>query len=101
MKQPSNNEICFQKYEAERNSFYHGFVAKKIINKEEHNYKTVILSNGQELWMNWDLSGLYDFIEVNDSIVKNRGSYEVHVYRNSVEYKFVIDYGCEEPESVE
>ncbi|MBK6284586.1 MAG: hypothetical protein IPF54_19895 [Draconibacterium sp.] len=79
----------------EKGIYYNGVVTKKFINSEEHNYKTVLLNNGQELWMNWDLSGLYEFIEINDSIMKNSGSYAVKVYRDSLEYIYVIDYGCE------
>jgi hypothetical protein len=95
LKQPSNNEICIQKYKTEKSKFYNGLVTKKFINAEENNFKTVLLNNGQELWMNWDLSGLYEFITTNDSIVKDSGSYAVKVYRDSLEYIYVIDYGCE------
>jgi hypothetical protein len=95
VSQPSDDEICIQQYKKEKGIYYNGVVTKKFINSEEHNYKTVLLNNGQELWMNWDLSGLYEFIEINDSIMKNSGSYAVKVYRDSLEYIYVIDYGCE------
>ena len=95
LKQPSNNEICLQQYEKEKYNFFNGIVTNKFINKKEHNYKTLILDGKRTIWMNWDLSGLYEFIQTNDSIIKNKGSYEVKLYRNSIEYKFSIDFGCD------
>lgn len=45
--------------------------------------------------MNWDESGLYEFIQTKDSIVKDSGSYEVKLFRDSMKYTFIIDYGCD------
>ena len=95
LSQPSNNEICLQQYEKERKKTYAGFVTDKFIDKEEHNYKTLILNKQQTIWMNWDVSGLYEFIEVNDSLSKDSGSYELKVYRDSLEYSFNNNYGCD------
>lgn len=95
LSQPSNNEICIQQYEKERKRTYAGFVTDKFIDDKEHNYKTLILNKQQTIWMNWDVSGLFEFLEVNDNVVKDSGSYEVIVYRDSLEYSFIINYGCD------
>lgn len=102
VSQPSDNKICIQQYKKEGSISYKGRVIARYLDKANHNSKIIeVSSKNNKVNLDWDLSGLYDFIEVNDSIVKDRGSYEVHVYRNSDEYKFVIDYGCEQSETIE
>lgn len=96
ISQPSSEKICIQQYEKEKSVYYDGIVTNKYIDSTEHNYRTIILSNHKSLWMDWDESGLYEFIEVNDSIVKDTGSYEVRLYRDSIEYNFIIDFGCDD-----
>ncbi len=95
ISQPSSEELCLQQYKNEKNVFYNGVVTNKYLDSLEHNYKTIILNNHKTLWMNWDESGLYEFVQPFDSIVKNSGSYEVKLFRDSMRFTFTIDYGCE------
>lgn len=92
--QPSSKKICIQQFEKERLISYDGVVKAKYLDSTEHYYRTVVLNDSQFLLMNWDESGLYDFIQTKDSIVKNSGSYEVMLFRDSMKYTFTIDYGC-------
>ena len=96
ISQPSDDEICIQQYKKEKGIYYNGRVVAKYLDKANHNSKTLELSmKGEKVNLDWDLSGLYEFVEVNDSIVKDTGNYEVRIYRDSDEYKFIIDYGCD------
>jgi hypothetical protein len=96
LSQPSDNEICVQQYSKEKTVFYNDIVSAKYLDQLNHNSKIIEFKNKKrKINMDWDLSGLYEFIELNDSIVKDSGSYAVKVYRDSLEYIYVIDYGCE------
>lgn len=95
LSQPSSKELCYQQYEKEKNILYSGIVVDKYRDSTDHFDRKIELYKSTKILMEWDESGLYEFIQPNDSIVKDTGSYEVRVYRDSVEYKFVIDYGCD------
>jgi hypothetical protein len=42
-----------------------------------------------------DISGLFDYLQKGDSVVKNNGTYDVIVKRNNQSKNFFLDYGCE------
>jgi len=96
-KQPSKNELCLQAFEKIKDLQYNGIVIEKykdfnhstpVFIVESYNQNKVTVSDFR------DISGLFNFIEIQDSIIKERHSYEVKIIRNSDERIFIIDYGC-------
>jgi len=92
------DEECYELYEIEKDNFYHGYVIKKFNDKRNHGAKTILLIDEQDtlsIGMAFDNSGLFEYIETNDIIVKNSGYYQVHLFRNhEQDTAFLIDYGC-------
>ena len=67
---------------------YDGVVVNKYIDKNQHNYKKVILDElGSEkvLLFNIETSGVYDFFEVGDTLIKENGSFYIRVIRNDLD----------------
>jgi len=90
---------CSEYYEnAKKIIIFNGIVNDKIIDKKRHNYKTIILSvkyTLQKIILDSDKSGFYDYIKKGDSIIKESGSFEMKVFRNSeIDTTFILDYGC-------
>jgi hypothetical protein len=56
---------------------YDGVLTNKFVDKKQHNYKKIILKdfNGRESTHILDLEsgGLYDYLEIGDTIYKKRG----------------------------
>ena len=56
---------------------YDGVLTNKFVDKKQHNYKKIILKdfNGRESTHVLDLEsgGLYDYLEIGDTIYKKRG----------------------------
>ncbi len=91
-----NHGNCHDAEKMEFKNNYKGIVLKKYIDNENHNYKIVEIQNGRihkEL-MDWDKSGLFEFVQKGDSILKELNTLEVKVFRNNVKTTFIIDYGC-------
>jgi hypothetical protein len=96
----STQKPCSYYLEQELQTEYYGKVIDKYIDMEEHGYKTVVLKRRDvtftELY-NSDVSGLFEYLMVNDSIVKKQGSNDIYIYRNSsLDTVFTLDYGCKE-----
>ena len=94
----SNQKSCSYYYKNEKKKFYSGIITNKYVDKKEHNNKFIELENeynNLKLLMNNDLSGLFEYVRVNDSIIKKKDSYLISVYRNSKKDTiFELDYGC-------
>ena len=94
----NNHGSCNDAEEMEQKNYYNGVVIKKYIDKNNHNYKIVEIKGldrqvHKEL-MDWDKSGLFEYIEKGDSIVKELNTLKVSVFRDKVEFFFLIDYKC-------
>ena len=96
LSQPSSQELCYQQYEKEKSISYSGIIVSKFRDSTDHFDRKIKLFESEKILMEWDESGLYEFLQPNDSIVKDTGSFEVRIYRDSIEYKFIIDYGCDD-----
>lgn len=97
------------------NSFYHGceyrsmeiekaafcgIVSHKLIDKSDHMLKKISILNNHtkdsiNVIIEGDTSGLYNFINVGDSIYKEKNSMETTIVRDSIKKVFFIDFGCE------
>jgi hypothetical protein len=93
---PTQADLCKQGVKLYKNYSVQGRVIKKFINKENHNDKTIIIKEkyNQEniLILDADIGGIYDYIVVGDSVVKNNGELFVLVNRNGndtiIDFKF-------------
>jgi len=75
-------------------STYKGIVVKKYLDKENHNYKTILYSNSNKLSITRlidDTSGYYEFVTSGDSIYKIKNSEYINV--NNIN-KFKIYFDC-------
>lgn len=94
INQPSTKEVCKQLYEKEKVVSYSGIVLSKYRDSTNHYDRVIELKTKEKIIVEWDKSGLYEFVQFNDRIIKKEGSYEVKLYRNSTEHSFVVDFKC-------
>ena len=93
---PNQNELCKQGVLLYKNYNLQGVVLNKFINKENHNDKTVIVKEkyGLEniLILDADIGGVFNYIEVGDSLVKKDGDLFLLINRNGrdtiIDFKF-------------
>jgi hypothetical protein len=67
----------------------------KYIDTENHNYKTCILLEGTDtltLFLDFDKSGLFNYLEVGDSVFKNSGDSLIIVKRRDDIRHFYLKY---------
>ena len=72
-----------------------GKVVKKYIDKKNHLNKTVQIesqNDNVEFIFNRDISGAYEFINLNDSIIIFSKDYTVRLIRNDIDTTFLVDY---------
>lgn len=77
---------------------YRGVVFDKYLNKNNHNFETIIIDcQGEKrtIILPRDTSGFYNFISIKDSIVKNKLDCFTKVYKQNSEIRFYISWGCE------
>ncbi|MBK8806557.1 MAG: hypothetical protein IPO21_07905 [Bacteroidales bacterium] len=95
---PSANEIRCSCYEKDKSLVYFGKVINKYKDKKNHDFSLVIVENRgivDTLDLTWDYTYLFEYIEINDSIKKDSGSYDVHLYRDKIDNIFTLDYNCD------
>ena len=75
---------------------FKGVIFKKYINKKQHNYPILEVMQSdkkiQEVNLSTDNSGLFEYVQEKDSIVKEQGLLNVHVYRNSFDTLFTLTW---------
>lgn len=78
------------------NMKFEGKVLKKYLDKKEH-LNPVLITNDQpyKLIIQIDISRFYEFVEVGDSLKKEKGSLDIRLIRTGLDTVFTIDYGCE------
>jgi hypothetical protein len=84
-----NREFC-QKFKMEK---FSGRIEKKYIEKKEHNYKMLVISkdNGRDSFRyDNERSGFWDFVQINDSIIKRENSFEIYIIKKDT--SFIIDF---------
>ncbi|MDE5423324.1 hypothetical protein L3073_13980 [Ancylomarina sp. DW003] len=91
------NEKLPEYYQKEKATEYIGVILSKYVDKNNHNWETIIIKNNcneiKTIW-NADKSGFFEFVTVGDSISKVSGSYVIRIYRSDNLIKsFKIDYG--------
>lgn len=82
------------KYYKELN--FNGVVIKKYINKTQHNFSMLEIKHSgedaQKVNLSTDISGLFNYVREKDSVVKVKGILKVHVYRNSTDSVFILNW---------
>ncbi len=71
-----------------RNEYYSGVIIKKFIDREEHNFKKIILKENnleRTLLFDMEVGGIYEFFTVGDTLIKNKGSLKVRVIRKDID----------------
>lgn len=89
----SNSLACTKKEEF-KNEIYQGILIRKYIDQSNHGSQTLIFNRNLVLVLARDTSGFYNFIQKNDSIVKEKNSDFITVHRNNKVEKFEIYFGC-------
>lgn len=81
------------------NENYSGLVVNKFIDREEHNFKKVVLQENnleRVILFDGELGNIFEFIRKGDSIVKTRGNLRVHLIREDLDTVLNIKlYGME------
>jgi hypothetical protein len=77
---------------------FNGHVLRKYIDKKEHeNLILEVIDEGginKKIDLSLDYSGLYEYVQTNDSIVKYSGSLKVMVFRSSFDTILVLNRKC-------
>ncbi len=67
-----------------------GRIVKKYIDKKQHNYEMLVIQmgGGKDSLLNFsaDKSGFYDFIQVNDSIIKLENSNDIRIINRGISF---------------
>lgn len=91
--QPSDKEIALSEFEKMKFQQYTGVVREKYREKNNHNFPLIIINNqygNQKIYLTWDRSGLFEYIEKGDSIFKKYGKHEVEIKRQGKTIKFKL-----------
>lgn len=71
-----------------RRESYSGIVTDKFIDKENHNYHTLIIDNGEQIrrvTFDHEIGGFYEFVEVGDSIFKEPDTLDLRLVRKELD----------------
>jgi len=94
----SPNKIRSTKFKDDISKEFNSIVINKYIDKENHGYNTCLFKNKDntiKFIFGFDRSGLFEYIEIGDSIIKPSGDSLVIVKRNEIVKEFMLDYGIE------
>jgi hypothetical protein len=90
---------CFKEWQGKRLS-YQGIVTKKYQDSTNHNFYTVELNGSDKRYLvdfgsRIENEKVYNQISIGDSVLKIKGSDELHLFTKEGKKEFTIDYGCE------
>lgn len=80
---------------------FNGLVINKYIDRPDHATKKVIIENFNILipdtleLLDWDTTGFYYKININDTIIKNIGSNSVSLRTGKGKFIYILDFGCD------
>jgi hypothetical protein len=96
---PSEKEICLKAFSDALKLEFKGTVREKFIDNNNHLAPTIIVESGKDsikITDYRDRSGLFEYLEKGDSIIKSNNSPLITVKRNDVNSSFTITYDCSE-----
>lgn len=90
---------CIKEWREKEKEFA-GIVTAKYLDSTNSNFFTINVNQSYKYHIVGFGSCLhnkevYSQISIGDSVVKTKGSYELHVFTKEGQMEFVIDYGCE------
>ena len=96
----SREEIRCERKERAKSMVWDGIIVDKYIDKKNHNAKMLIIDNGEvglfkTSILTIDSSGLFDTVEVGDSIAKYSGELSVRLRSLRVDTIIVLNYSCD------
>ena len=80
---------------------FNGLVINKYIDRPDHATKKVIIKNfnipipDTLALLDWDTTGFYDKININDTIIKDIGSNSVSLSNVNGKFIYILDFGCD------
>jgi len=81
-------------YEEFLGLYFNGNIEAKYLDEEHHLNKTIEVK-GIKIDIGLDISGLYEFIIIGDSLLKKQDENSVAVYRNNEHIRtFSVDFNC-------
>lgn len=92
---PTDEEELNSAVNAYRMKEYNGVVIDKFIDRDEHNFKKIIVNEDnmkKTLLFNIETSGIFDYFEVGDSIIKRNGSLQVRVLRHDLDTVLKMEF---------
>lgn len=92
----SDSKEC--NYEKEIKGFeINSRVKDKFLDKNSHLNPTIILyRNTQKIvFTSSEKSKFYDFVEIGDSLIKERGSLDIRLIRSGLDTVITVGYGCD------
>jgi hypothetical protein len=92
-----NNIVC-KYYEDDKFLVFKGIINRAFEDKENHNTKTLLIENNgdiQVFYLAFDKSGLFEYLQKGDSVIKKYKSYDIIVKRNDEVKVFKLDYNCD------
>ena len=94
---PEINDSKCKKFDRLKFLVISGVIDSVYEDKKSHLVNTVeiLTSEGrQKIYLEYDKSGLFNYLKRGDSIQKAYGKYEVKVGRSDSIVRFNLDYGC-------
>lgn len=76
---------------------YKGIISGKYENANKHYLPTLEIKEGNQkkVFESFrDISGIYDFAQIGDSIIKDSGTLKIEIIRNNKGNNFIIDLNC-------
>ena len=80
---------------------FDGLIINKYIDSAEHSTKTVVIKNFNSpipdtlILLDWDTTGFYYKININDTIIKDIGSNSVSLRNGMGKFNYILDFGCD------
>jgi hypothetical protein len=78
---------------------YHGIIIKKYIDSTQHSYHTVEIKNFddaqiEKLLLDYDKTGFYWNVKINDTIHKKFGSDTVFINNSQGRKQYILKFDC-------
>jgi hypothetical protein len=90
--------LCENIFSETVKEFYEGIIIQKYIDNKNHMNKTLIIrclnENDVVKVFNWDKSGLFEFVQQGDMIIKKSNEKYIYIKRDSLEKVFELDFKC-------
>jgi len=94
---PKTKDICYQIKTYFSSISCNGMISEKYIDKQNHSDNTIIVVENdieKTFFLDFEIGGMYDFLEIGDSIVKNKQQLSIRIIRGSMDTVLTFKYNC-------